>query len=224
MISTFLKIMFGIIFMTTSHLANAGLITAADQVTVDGNQWAKVDIFSGLSWNIINAQCPSGVCTAASSLNGYDLNGWNWASQLEIKTAFGVIIAQSDYDPAGTSKYEEFRSTWAPEIFRLFGSTYVQPSGIQQIWALSNTVVGQTVALFDISDYSEFNEDFAEDEGSENSSTDYIDVKMVYPKNLHKYNSAFFYKAEAEVPEPSTLTIFALGMIGLASRRFKKQS
>lgn len=26
------------------------------------------------------------------------------------------------------------------------------------------------------------------------------------------------------VPEPSTLTIFALGMIGLASRRFKKQS
>jgi hypothetical protein len=28
----------------------------------------------------------------------------------------------------------------------------------------------------------------------------------------------------AEVPEPSTLTIFALGMIGLASRRFKKQS
>jgi hypothetical protein len=29
---------------------------------------------------------------------------------------------------------------------------------------------------------------------------------------------------ETEVPEPSTLAIFALGMIGLASRRFKKQS
>jgi hypothetical protein len=28
----------------------------------------------------------------------------------------------------------------------------------------------------------------------------------------------------AQVPEPSTLAIFALGMIGLASRRFKKQS
>jgi hypothetical protein len=28
----------------------------------------------------------------------------------------------------------------------------------------------------------------------------------------------------ADVPEPSTLAIFALGMIGLASRRFKKQS
>ena len=29
---------------------------------------------------------------------------------------------------------------------------------------------------------------------------------------------------EVQVPEPSTLAIFALGMIGLASRRFKKQS
>ncbi|MFT5850480.1 MAG: hypothetical protein ACI87J_000428 [Colwellia sp.] len=31
-------------------------------------------------------------------------------------------------------------------------------------------------------------------------------------------------KAYLDVPEPSTLAIFALGMIGLASRRFKKQS
>jgi hypothetical protein len=31
-------------------------------------------------------------------------------------------------------------------------------------------------------------------------------------------------KALTSVPEPSTLAIFALGMIGLASRRFKKQS
>lgn len=31
-------------------------------------------------------------------------------------------------------------------------------------------------------------------------------------------------KQQTPVPEPSTLAIFALGMIGLASRRFKKQS
>jgi hypothetical protein len=31
-------------------------------------------------------------------------------------------------------------------------------------------------------------------------------------------------KNQVDVPEPSTLAIFALGMIGLASRRFKKQS
>jgi len=32
------------------------------------------------------------------------------------------------------------------------------------------------------------------------------------------------YGTKVDVPEPSTLAIFALGMIGLASRRFKKQS
>lgn len=32
------------------------------------------------------------------------------------------------------------------------------------------------------------------------------------------------YSEISKVPEPSTLAIFALGMIGLASRRFKKQS
>jgi|TARA_R110002060_G_C2115569_1_gene98405 hypothetical protein len=34
----------------------------------------------------------------------------------------------------------------------------------------------------------------------------------------------FTANAPVDVPEPSTLAIFALGMIGLASRRFKKQS
>jgi len=40
------------------------------------------------------------------------------------------------------------------------------------------------------------------------------------------YNYIDFTKIDSnvEVPEPSTLAIFALGMMGLASRRFKKQS
>ncbi len=36
--------------------------------------------------------------------------------------------------------------------------------------------------------------------------------------------SSFLVKDVAQVPEPSTLAIFALGLIGLSSRRFKKQS
>lgn len=42
----------------------------------------------------------------------------------------------------------------------------------------------------------------------------------------HSNNSIgwLMYRSTSEVPEPSTLAIFALGMMGLASRRFKKQS
>ena len=38
------------------------------------------------------------------------------------------------------------------------------------------------------------------------------------------YYHALMVRNASQVPEPSTLAIFALGMIGLASRRFKKQS
>jgi hypothetical protein len=55
----------------------------------------------------------------------------------------------------------------------------------------------------------------------------YFDDAMPLPKD--NPNSSFvdagsFLIKVVEVPEPSTLAIFALGMIGLASRRFKKQS
>ena len=36
------------------------------------------------------------------------------------------------------------------------------------------------------------------------------------------YDYAFFVESSQEVPEPTTLAIFALGILGLASRRFKK--
>ena len=43
------------------------------------------------------------------------------------------------------------------------------------------------------------------------------------PYAYHNVNTTMKYNL-AKVPEPSTLAIFALGMIGFASRRFKKRS
>jgi len=40
----------------------------------------------------------------------------------------------------------------------------------------------------------------------------------IYIASVVEYNNS------VDVPEPSTLAIFALGMMGLASRRFKKQA
>ena len=50
-----------------------------------------------------------------------------------------------------------------------------------------------------------------------------IDDVRVFDTALSQSDVTSLYRA-TEVPEPSTLAIFALGMIGLASRRFKKQS
>jgi len=42
--------------------------------------------------------------------------------------------------------------------------------------------------------------------------------------NTQLFGGMIMIKDATDVPEPSTLAIFALGIIGLASRRFKKQS
>jgi hypothetical protein len=45
----------------------------------------------------------------------------------------------------------------------------------------------------------------------------------IYGAIGYRHNSHGIAMVAKEVPEPSTLAIFVLGMIGLASRRFKKQ-
>jgi len=56
-----------------------------------------------------------------------------------------------------------------------------------------------------------------------------IEANETFGFNIHgyHYDSSRMMHGEmtlAQVPEPSTLVIFALGIMGLASRRFKKQS
>jgi hypothetical protein len=46
----------------------------------------------------------------------------------------------------------------------------------------------------------------------------------VLDSSFYRLTLNYEYEERVAVPEPSTLAIFALGMIGLASRRFKKQS
>ena len=74
---------------------------------------------------------------------------------------------------------------------------------------------------------TEVNVDFANITGFDASNvtfgSDYIEVAI---GGLSMNNNSFINIElnSTSVPEPSTLAIFALGIIGLASRRFKKQS
>jgi len=52
----------------------------------------------------------------------------------------------------------------------------------------------------------------------------YIDGNEIAKQSVVSFLTSNITRSKVEVPEPSTLAIFALGMIGLASRRFKKQS
>ena len=53
-----------------------------------------------------------------------------------------------------------------------------------------------------------------------------VNADPIYSAPFHEvyYSLEISSESNMQVPEPSSITIFALGMIGLASRRFKKQS
>jgi len=201
----------GIVFIF-SNMANAVLITSADQVTIGDKVWAKVDLFSGLSWNVIHTQCPLTVCSATSSLNGYDMDGWIWASSADVAVMLTTFTAPITIDFALDTAYSKHESLWAPAIISTFGSNRSYSHGliIQALPSDDNDIVTQRIVVNDHTKYRI------------GKRYDEITLIPALSRNVKSY-SGFFYKVPVDVPEPSTFAILALGMIGLASRRFKKQ-
>jgi hypothetical protein len=86
--------------------------------------------------------------------------------------------------------------------------------------------IGAFESLVDFTDRNDF---FDNDNGILSTPTTEI-LGLIGPEGGPNAENDFgfykvnLYRSSVDVPEPSTLAIFALGMIGLASRRFKKQS
>jgi hypothetical protein len=82
-----------------------------DTVTVDGREWAQVDLFTNLTWDHINAVCPEGVC--AGILNGFDMTGWAWASVDDVNALFNFYIGSEKLGP-GPDCYPEELFLYGP--------------------------------------------------------------------------------------------------------------
>ena len=76
-------------------------------VTVNGQIWAQVDLFTGLSWLQIEAVCPAGIC--AGVLNGYSMNGWRWAGSDDLNALFNHYLGSLLLGPG-------------PDSYLLFGT------------------------------------------------------------------------------------------------------
>jgi len=102
-----------LLFACWSGALSAAPIT--DTVTANGKTWAQVSLFTDLSWDDINAVCPGGIC-GAGTLNGYDMQGWTWASVEEVHALLSVYVGTiSPWTPPYI--YYEPNSLWAPAFF-----------------------------------------------------------------------------------------------------------
>lgn len=87
-----------VVLMVAAWTGSAAAGPITDIVTVDGREWAQVDLFENLSWNDVNAVCPGGVC-GSGTLNGFDMSGWTWASTDDLNNLFNYYFSISDAPP-----------------------------------------------------------------------------------------------------------------------------
>lgn len=178
--------------------ALAGLVLSvsgfANAGLITDNGWNTVDIDSGLVFLDLN-QLSSG--NYASVNNTFSLNGFEW--QLATVEQFSILLESV----TGTSI-----PTWAGSSTNFYDST-------ADLGNLATLISGSTAWV-----------DFYLDGGQFGPTRGAIHAS--YPDghvNVVSGNSAWnglYVKSSAQIPEPSTLAIFALGVMGLASRRLKK--
>jgi hypothetical protein len=90
-------------------------VPLTDTVTINGTEWAQVDLFKSLSWSDMNAICSGGPCSGL--LNGYNMAGWILASRADVKALFDYYICGLEAIGCFDGLYDEYNSAWAPIMF-----------------------------------------------------------------------------------------------------------
>jgi hypothetical protein len=213
--------------LAVSGLANAVVIThnnytlnpSTNIVThTDGTEWLQWDVTKGKSID--------------EALGIYESDGWVLAGNTQMGSLFADFGWIGGIDENSTyyydSPYTSIDGDSAMDQFlELFGNTRTVSGGVYGVGA---DEVREVIALFgdDADGDSKFNAAAVQSDFTTFSTiTDkYIALRtsdILTSSNINSIYGVALVRV-TEVPEPSTLAIFALGMIGLASRRFKKQS
>lgn len=184
-------------------------VPGSDTVVVNGRAWAQVDLFTGNSWNEINAQCPSGVCSTSSKLNGWGLEGWTWASidavQLLLNSfTGGTGTAPSRLTGAGTA--------WAPAFLQEFRPTN-SFADVLIVRGASATII-DGLAFYPFVRYDSACCDSAGDIASTDFAEGELDLRPLS-------GGAWFYR---DVPAPTTLALFGLGLASIWTSRRKNRA
>jgi hypothetical protein len=205
-----------VVLFFSLNISAASIYT--DFTTINGNDWARVDAFTSLSWSDINDKCSGVQCADGSVLNDYDMTGWSWASKSELNALFDYVTKDyaNSYDTS--QSLSESNSLWAPAMIDIFGATYNPGGSPEMIYGIFNTTVNATntayARVLRVLNYQNANFDLYGYDADIQIYTHYGDRGGMFLRSSDI----------TDVPEPSTLAIFALGLMGLASRRFKKQA
>jgi len=224
----FLKAALTGLILTVTSLAQAGIInvnnTGTEYATghfanLQGLDWLSWDTAAGLS----RQQVENGALGLVS-------DGWRYASVFEINTLFNSL--KKGYFGTGY-----FYSNWSDGsnwLWKSFDSDdYINNYGVnlgRSYSRIGDFRYGKEGECSTNTLYGCRGHMRAGDSDSYGWMKDtYHNGSMIIAdsstwNNVNDTVGHALVRSQTAIPEPSTIAIFALGMIGLASRRFKKQS
>lgn len=201
-----LKVTLAGLILSVSVFANAGLIPFGIQTDID---------------------------TSVLTDNGWDLNFQSaWGSQDAHDYDMFAGIALDDYVfigavYAGTSNIAVGAAILYSDLLEYtFGNSTNVSNGaawyFREDYSMGFADIGESISLSSADTYSDSGDLSKLSWHMQNNYTAGYRVGNYTSNNSGVYEKVVFTTSAIEVPEPSTLAIFALGIMGLASRRFKK--
>jgi hypothetical protein len=201
----------GFSLMVGAH-ANAGLITKDYSNVGDGHltvdtigqmEWLDVSIFVGMNLD------------ALQGTNQWTNDGFHLATDAELVDLWKNVGVTYILDYAGTLDYGTSHTTASlialDDLYLKLGGGASNFGGHSYIHGITADMDNNGLSYL------------ARMKGTGTAHVNTNGDRYGSTGQKHPNVGAFFVRSVA-VPEPSSLAIFALGIIGLASRRFKKQS
>ena len=119
-----------IFFVCFSAAPAVFALPVTDFISFSGRDWAQVDLFTNQSWRDVSNVCAQSTGQCSGLLSGFDLAGWNWASNEEVGDfLFGPLTSH----PGGAIGHEaaesEVNDFFAATGFREIGHPNIKISG-----------------------------------------------------------------------------------------------
>lgn len=192
-----------------------------DTVTIGSQEWAQVNLFTNLSWNTINAACPSGVCSSGSTLTSnsitWDMEGWTWASVEDVGSLFSTLIPPFTFSGVVGSA-SEANSSWGPAFLNDYFNPTFSYSYVKAIHGWTSTTSSSGLYA-----YKPYVSDLTDPLGKDVASTGYSTSISFMSFD----SGAWFYRAagtEETVPEPASVILLAIGLTVLGIQRRRRSS